>query len=164
MSQRLPPPSAAIEPDVVLPALGEGEARVDRSQRADRVVADQIRATRAISGSCRYMNAFGDDALAGARDGLDAIDVVGAQRQRLFAQHVLAGVERAQRPLDVQRVGQRNVDGVDRRSRAAARRSRRARPGCSTRGRRRRRATASRLATAATIDRRAARIAGISRR
>jgi hypothetical protein len=33
--------------------------------------------------------------------------------ERLLAQDVLAGLERAQSPLDVQRIGKRDVDGLD---------------------------------------------------
>ena len=53
-----------------------------------------------------------DEALA-LGDVEGALDLLGAARQRLLAEHVLAGLERADRPLDVQRVGQRDVDRVD---------------------------------------------------
>jgi hypothetical protein len=56
---------------------------------------------------------FGDHASPGARDCRDAIDVLRRERQRLFAQDVLARIERAQRPLDVQRIRQRDVNRVD---------------------------------------------------
>jgi hypothetical protein len=38
----------------------------------------------------------------------------GLQRDRLFAEHVLAGFRRLQRPFDVLRGGKRNIDTVDR--------------------------------------------------
>jgi hypothetical protein len=41
------------------------------------------------------------------------LDVCGAAAHRLLAQHVLAGLQRPDRPLDVQRVGQRVVDRFD---------------------------------------------------
>ena len=41
------------------------------------------------------------------------LDVGRVARQRLLAQHVLAGLERPDRPLAVQRVRQRDVDGLD---------------------------------------------------
>src|SRR4051812_47924857 len=41
------------------------------------------------------------------------LDLRRAARQRLLAQHVLAGLERPDRPRHVQRVGQRVVDGID---------------------------------------------------
>ena len=37
------------------------------------------------------------------------------QRERLLAQNMLAGLERAHSPLRMHRVGKRNVDGIDRR-------------------------------------------------
>jgi hypothetical protein len=52
--------------------------------------------------------------LAGAPARLgDPIDILHRERQRLLAQHVFAGLERAHRPLDVQMIRQRNVDDVD---------------------------------------------------
>lgn len=40
--------------------------------------------------------------------------LVRIQRDRLFAQHVLSGFQRAQRPVDMQFVGKRIVDRLDR--------------------------------------------------
>ena len=45
--------------------------------------------------------------------GDDRVDLVDRQRQRLFAQDVLAGLERPDRPFGVEVVGQRDVDDVD---------------------------------------------------
>ena len=42
-----------------------------------------------------------------------ALRLLRPPRQRLLAEHVLAGLQRPDRPLDVQRVRQRDVDRVD---------------------------------------------------
>jgi hypothetical protein len=42
-----------------------------------------------------------------------ALDLIGPPVERFFAEHVLARLERAHRPLEVQRVRKRDVDGVD---------------------------------------------------
>ena len=81
-------------------------------QRPDGVLA-RSSSTRAGQRLVPIHERFGDDALACTGDGRDTVDVLRRQRERLLAQHVFPGVERAQRPLDVQRVGKRNVDGVD---------------------------------------------------
>ena len=49
-----------------------------------------------------------------------ALGVRGMARQRLLAQHVLAGLQRPDRPLDVHRVRQRDVDRVDASSASSA--------------------------------------------
>jgi hypothetical protein len=50
----------------------------------------------------------------GALGGVERpLDLVGVARQRLLAEHVLAGFERPDRPLDVERVGERDVHGLD---------------------------------------------------
>ena len=50
----------------------------------------------------------------GSRAGVDhPLRLGGGQRQRLLAQDVLAGPGRGDRPLGVEVVGQRDVDGVD---------------------------------------------------
>ena len=56
---------------------------------------------------------FGDDALADRARRLRRDRRRRRQRQRLLAQDVFAGIERAERPLDVQRVRQRDVDRID---------------------------------------------------
>ncbi len=43
----------------------------------------------------------------------DGIDVVHSQREGLLAEHVLAGLQRADRPLRMEVVGQGDVDDVD---------------------------------------------------
>jgi hypothetical protein len=43
------------------------------------------------------------------------VEVGGMQRERLFAQHVLAGLRGGERERHVQVIGQRVVDGLDRR-------------------------------------------------
>ena len=59
------------------------------------------------------MNASAEHEPAPLGDVERALDLAGRGGERLLAQHVLAGLERADRPLDVQPVGQRDVDGVD---------------------------------------------------
>ena len=61
----------------------------------------------------------------------DPIHVVHRERQRLFAEHVLARVERPDRPLGVEAVGQRDVDGVDGPDRPGAPRTTQWPAGCS---------------------------------
>ena len=51
---------------------------------------------------------------AGAVGGVEGLlDLGGGPRERLLAQHVLAGLERADRPRHVERVRQRDVDRLD---------------------------------------------------
>ncbi len=57
--------------------------------------------------------AFLDDHAGGRGRGGDAIDVRRIEREWLFAQHVLAGGDRRQRPRHVLGIGEGNVDGVD---------------------------------------------------
>ena len=59
------------------------------------------------------MKPFFDDDPGRGRGVGDAIHVLGIERERLFAQHVLAGGDGRERPRHVIAVGQRNVDGVD---------------------------------------------------
>ena len=56
---------------------------------------------------------LGDVDVGRRRGGGDAVDLVQGQRQRLLAEHVLAGLGGPHRPLGVQVVRQRNVDRVD---------------------------------------------------
>ena len=61
----------------------------------------------------RHMNASASTR-SGAVGGVERrLRVLGPPRQRLLAQHVLAGLQRADRPRHVQRVRQRDVDRVD---------------------------------------------------
>ena len=59
------------------------------------------------------MNASTASRPASARDVEHLLRLRGVRRERLFAQHVLAGAQGADRPLVVQAVGQRDVDRVD---------------------------------------------------
>ncbi len=102
---------------------------------------------------------------AGRRGGGgNAIDVMRIERERLLAQHVLAGGDRGQRPRHVLGVGQRNVDGVDRGIVEQRLVTLRPRAGCRTRARVRSARASVRLATARSSPRRDARKAGIRRR
>jgi hypothetical protein len=56
---------------------------------------------------------FGRDAACSCGGLSNPLDVVRSERQRFFAQHMLAGFERANRPVGVQAVRQRNVNRID---------------------------------------------------
>ena len=66
-------------------------------------------------GWSRYMNASMNFTSASAHASTMRSASAEVERQRLLAQDVLAGVGGADRPLGVEVVGQRDVDGVDRR-------------------------------------------------
>jgi hypothetical protein len=89
-----------------------GEGRADDAQVADGAAVEQL----ARASNLRVVaphEGLGQHAAFALGDVEDAIDVLGVAGERLLAQHVLAGLERAERPLHVQRVGQRVVDRVD---------------------------------------------------
>ena len=66
----------------------------------------------AIEGEGDHEGLGGDEAGAVAeRD--EAVDLLGAEGDGLFAEDVLAGLKRFRRPFDVLVVGEGNVDGVD---------------------------------------------------
>jgi hypothetical protein len=56
---------------------------------------------------------LGEDEAGGISTVEGFLDLIGMSRERLLDQHVLAGVERRERPLHVQPVGKRDVNGLD---------------------------------------------------
>ena len=90
----------------------EREPRHDRANGADGAVVDERHHSRGQRLVAVHEALFDDHAGRGGRGG-DAIDVVRIERQWLFAEHVLAGGDRGERPRHVIGIGQRNVDRVD---------------------------------------------------
>ena len=103
----------------------EPERRFDRAQPARPLPTSTSSATRRVCGWWRYMNASIRTRPVSLGGVERLLGLCGAARVRLLAEHVLAGLERAHRPLVVEAVRKRDVDGVDaRRPRAAPRTSR----------------------------------------
>ncbi len=67
---------------------------------------------RAVCGLCRYMNASVRIRPVPIGHVEGPLDVVRPPAQWFLAEHVLARLQRADRPLDVHRVRKRDVDGV----------------------------------------------------
>ena len=93
-------------------AHGEAEARLDHPYLADGAGADQF----ADPGRLRMQAVH--EGLAGEGAGLAVgmeyrVDLEGRERQRLFHQHVLAGLGRLDGPFGMAGMGQGDVDGVD---------------------------------------------------
>ena len=100
--------------DVVGVEQAIGEKGLDRAHFADRARARDLARTPPLRMMAHHER-LGDE-LAGPRArGDQRLRLVGVERDRLLAQHVLAGLHRADRPRDVQLVGQRIVDRLDRR-------------------------------------------------
>ena len=102
----------AIHADVRGGLEGESKAGHHGADRADGAVIDQP------EHSCRQRlvtihEPFFDDDAGRRGGGGNAIDVGRIERERLLAQHMLAGGDRRQRPRHVIGVGKGNVDRVD---------------------------------------------------
>ena len=90
------------------------EEGLDRARLADRAGAHDLARAAPLRMMTNHER-FGDE-LARPRPRRDErLGLGGAQRNRLLAQHMLARLQRADGPLDVQLVGQRIVDRLDRR-------------------------------------------------
>ncbi len=98
--------------DVVPVVERVAERGADEPQLADRSLVDELFGTlrlRVVAPHERLAQQ-----LAGAVGSVERrLDVADAARQRFLAQHVLAGLERSDRPFAVQRVRKRDVDGLD---------------------------------------------------
>ena len=88
----------------------EGERCPDQAQLADLLEQLDEPARLRVVAPHERLGEHEAAALGGVER---ARDVVGVTRQRLLAEHVPAGLQRAQRPLDVERVRQRDVDRLD---------------------------------------------------
>ena len=100
--------------DVVGVEQAIGEEGLDRARFPDRARARDLARAPPLR-MVAHHERLGDE-LAGPRArGDQRLRLVGVKRDRLLAQHVLAGLQRADRPGDVQLVGQRIVDRLDRR-------------------------------------------------
>ena len=112
MSYRAPPPASRMFRMLAGSSLKyENQLSTARS-RPIRPDATSSR-TATHDGCWRYMNASISSTPA-SRAGVDhRLRLARRQRQRLLAQHVLAGPRRGDRPLGVEVVRQRDVDGVD---------------------------------------------------
>ena len=90
----------------------ETEGCAHHAQLADRAAGDELLESQRLRMVSPHERLRQHEACGvGGREGL--LHVAGHARVRLLAEDVLAGGERPQRPLVVQLVGQRDVDGVD---------------------------------------------------
>ncbi len=98
--------------DVVLVVERVAERRADEPQLADRALVDELLRTlrlRVVAVHERLAQQA-----AGALGRVERrLDLVGVARHRLLAEHVLARLERLDRPLAVHRVRQGDVDRLD---------------------------------------------------
>jgi hypothetical protein len=98
--------------NVLCVAEREGEVGDRRADPADRAGADERRDASGLGMGAEHEGLH--EHAAGAVGGVErCLDLGRVARERLLAQHVLARLEAADRPRDVQRVRQRHVDGVD---------------------------------------------------
>ena len=100
------------EADVLDVAEAEAEGRADELERADRAALHELLRL----GRLRVVpvhEGLHEKPIRplGRREG--ALDLLGVPVEGLLAENMLPGFEREDRPLDVQRVRERDVDGVD---------------------------------------------------
>ena len=94
----------------VVEAVREG--RPDQPELADRAVANELHELRGLRVVAVHERLAQQS--AAPLGGVECrIHLLGVARERLLAEHVLAGLERFDRPLGVQRVRQRDVDRLD---------------------------------------------------
>ena len=110
-------------------ALKYAERAGDDAQVADRAGLRELLRAQPLRVRARHERLADHDAGAVAH-GEQLARLVGVEADRLLAQHVLAGLGRADRPRHVQVVRQRVVDRRRRRGRRAAPRTSRARARC----------------------------------
>ena len=90
----------------------EPERRADDPYPADRLLRDELGQPARLRVVPVHERLHQQPVLAlGHIEG--ALDLLGATAQRLLAQDVLAGLERADRPVDMHRVRERDVDDLD---------------------------------------------------
>jgi hypothetical protein len=103
---------ARREADVLRVAEAEAERRAHEPKRPDRASLDELAELRRLGVVAVHEGLHQDP--PGPVGGFEgALDLLRAAVERLLAEDVLAGLERPDRPLDVQRVRQRDVDGLD---------------------------------------------------
>ena len=102
-----------IDPRVVRVVEEEREGRVDDLKIAERARAHDLERGVDLRVVEIHERLDGDPVVPRGRLG-DRVDLRDAQGQRLLAQHVLARIERPDRPRRVEVVGQGDVDDVDR--------------------------------------------------
>jgi len=94
------------------PLTQEAERRPDQPELADRALVDELLQPLRLRMVAVHERLHQDPPRsAGGVEG--ALDLLRPPVERLLAEHMLSGLERAHRPLDVQRVRQRDVDRVD---------------------------------------------------
>jgi hypothetical protein len=110
--QQRPAVEMAVGAHVLLAGQREAEPRAHDAQVADGPVGDEGGGPLGLWVVAPHERLH--EQAAGAVGGVErARHRVRPAVERLLAQHVLAGLERAHRPLDVQVVGQRDVDRLD---------------------------------------------------
>ena len=134
------------QPDVVRVVERVAERRADEPELADRALVDQLLQPLRLR-IVAVHEGLGQEA-AGAVGRVERrLDLLRMARERLLAQHVLAGLDRADRPFAVHRVRQGDVDGLDLRILEQLPRTSRTRARSPTPAHTPRRARSSRLAT-----------------
>jgi len=111
VAQRAPADGGVVA-DVPGVAVQEAERPLHLAQAADRPALHEVAGAQPLGMVGDHEGLGGELARPVARRD-EGVDLRGAQRDRLLGQHVLAGLERLQRPFDVGVVGQRVVDRVD---------------------------------------------------
>lgn len=91
---------------------GETEARLDHPDLADDAGPDQLHQLLGLQVQPVH-EGFAEECAGLARGMHHGVGLEGGQRQRLFAQHMLSGLGRLDRPLRMAWMRYRNVDGVD---------------------------------------------------
>ena len=108
--------SAAVqigrEPDIGWIRQGEAEGGADGTELPDRPAGDELLEPRSL-GVVPVHERLRQQEPGSVGRVEHLLDVVGLPAQRLLAEDVLPGLERLDRPLDVERVGQGDVDRVE---------------------------------------------------
>jgi len=98
--------------DVLRVVEEEAERGPDEPQPADRALGDELRQPPRLRREPPHECLHQQPArVLGGVEGVLGVD--GGSRERLLAEHVLAGLERADRPLDVHRVREGDVQRLD---------------------------------------------------
>ena len=100
------------DPRVVRVGEEEGERPVHQLESSDSSAPGELHCPQDLWVVEVHQRLDGDPVRPFGR-GRDGIDVLHGACEGLLAEHVLAGLQRADRPLRVQVVGQRDVDDVD---------------------------------------------------
>ena len=99
--------------DVVRVVVVVGKVRVDRAELADAAVAHQLPGRLPLRMKAVHERFHHLQLRVRRRNVGELLGLGHREPDRLLAQHVLAGLDRPQRPRHVQVIGQRNVNRID---------------------------------------------------